>query len=93
MTRRATLQEIREQQRQLAGLDPSYDRILLACQGKLRVRIGEVTHGHDGRTGLPRTLCGIRWVPNLMIPPTFPQGMPTEVEVDCMTCLVLEARS
>ncbi len=66
--------------------------LLAACRGDLRVRIGEVTHDNDGKGGLPRTLCGIRWIPNVMVPPTFPQGVPTEDAVDCMTCLVAFAR-
>ena len=75
------------------GIDPTYQRILAACRGELRARVGMITHGHDGNTGLPRTLCGIRWIPHVMVPPTFPQGVPTEDEIDCMSCLVLEART
>jgi hypothetical protein len=77
----------------VAGIDPSYDRILAAYRGDLQVRINEVIHGHDGKAGLPRTRCGIRWIAGVIVPQTFPRGVPTEDAVDCMTCLVLEARS
>lgn len=61
-------------------------RLLSACRGELRVRIHGVVHGHDGKAGLPRTACGVRWVPGTCV--AFPHGEPTEVDVDCMSCLV-----
>lgn len=55
-------------------------------KGNLRIRIGEIVHDRDNFIGLPRTACDIRWVPKAS--DTFPQGIPTEEAVDCMSCLV-----
>lgn len=97
MKRLPTLQNITNQRRTFNEIRNWHHedarRLLDACQGRLRTRIGAVTHGHDERASLPRTLCGIRWIPNVIVPPTFRQGVPTEDAVDCMTCLVLAGRS
>lgn len=61
-------------------------RLLAASRGELRVRIIDVVHGHDGKAGLPRTACGLWWVPTASM--SFPCGVPTDDEVDCMSCLV-----
>ncbi len=58
----------------------AYDR------GELRARIGNIVHSPDGKTGLPCTACGVRWVPGASN--VFPQGVPTTDAVDCMSCLV-----
>lgn len=71
-------------------LDDDARRLLAACRGDRHARIGDVVHGHDGKTGLPRTACGVRWVPG--VSDAFPQGVPTEDEVDCMSCLVRMVR-
>lgn len=79
----------------VAYADSKHDdarRLLAACCGELRIRIGDVVHGYDGiKVGLPRTACGVRWVPG--VSDAFPRGVPTEVEVDCMSCLIRMARS
>lgn len=72
----------------IAKRDDQARRMLAACRGVLRVRIDDVVHGHGGRAGLPRTACGIRWIPVHRDGILFPQGDPVEDPVDCMTCLV-----
>lgn len=66
--------------------DDEARRLFAACRGELRARIGDVVHGHDGHVGLPRTACGVRWVPG--VSSSFPRGASTDDEVDCMSCLV-----
>ncbi len=70
-------------------MDNNVRRMLAALRGGLPVRIGAIVHGHDRKAGLPCTACGVRWVPGYPLEGgTFPQGVPTDDEVDCMTCLV-----
>lgn len=91
MTHRYNLKDIRHHHAEVDAakvwpVDDDTRRLLAACRGELRARIRDVVHGHDGKAGLPRTACGVRWVPGAS--DAFPRGEPTEDEVDCMTCLV-----
>lgn len=92
MTGRYRLLDIRRHWLEIDAAEYDDDRRLLAaCRGELRARIGDVVHGHDGKAGLPRTACGVRWVPGTST--SFPRGVPTDDEVDCMSCLVKSERS
>jgi hypothetical protein len=88
MRGRYGLEDVRRHRAEIddAKQDDGARRLLAACRGELRARIRDVVHGHDGKAGLPRTACGVRWVPGNS--GVFPQGVPTEDEVDCMSCLV-----
>lgn len=88
MTSRYGLESIRQHRIEIdtAKRDDDAWRLLVAYRGELRVWILGIVHGHDGKAGLPRTACGIRWVPGYS--DRFPQGEPVEDEVDCMSCLV-----
>lgn len=88
MIKHATIADIRRHRLEIdaAKKDDSFRRLLAACRGELRVWIRGIIHGNDGNRGLPRTACGIRWVPG--VSDTFPQGIPDEGTVDCMSCLV-----
>ena len=69
--------------------DADWYRIVVAQDG-WHVRLGTVVHGPDAAMILPRTACGVRWVPGASN--VFPQGVPTRDPVDCMACLVAESR-
>lgn len=60
--------------------DDDARRLLAACRGELRARIGDVVHVGHGKAGLPRTACG----------DAGPAMNPSEI--DCMGCLVNTAR-
>lgn len=90
MTGRYGLMDIRRHRAEIdnAKRDSAWVRwVISGCQGELRIRIGNVVH-QDGKVGLPRTACGVRWVPETTAPVTFPIGKPVEDPVNCMTCLV-----
>lgn len=90
MKGRYGLEDVRRHRAEIdaSKLDDGARRLLAACRGDLHARIGDVVHGHDGKTGLPRTACGVRWIPSHRDGVLFPQGVPTEDPVDCMSCLV-----
>lgn len=88
MTGRYGIEGIRNHRLEIdaAKRDDNARHLLAACRGELRVWILGIVHGHDGKAGLPRTACGVRWVPGAS--DAFPRGAPTEDKVDCMSCLV-----